>query len=102
MKGFRLPRSAQKFLAAFIQISPHFRPCRHLMTAPAYRAEMTTRFAVWDHITGVTARPRQAEPRLPPNPTTPSTTANPDKLTTPATAFLSVQRAAIPEPDQTL
>jgi len=57
MKGFRSPRSAQKFLAAFSQISPHFRPRRHLMTAPEYRAEMTTRFTVWDHITGLTALP---------------------------------------------
>lgn len=57
MKGFRSPRSAQKFLAAFSHISPHFRPRRHLMTAPAYRAEMTTRFALWDHISGVTTLP---------------------------------------------
>ncbi len=54
MKYFRSPRQAQKFLAAFSQISPHFRPRRHLMTASAYRTEMTDRFTVWDHITGVT------------------------------------------------
>ena len=57
MKGFRSPRSAQKFLAVLSQISPHFRPPRHLVTAPEYRAEMTTRFAVWDHTTGVTTLP---------------------------------------------
>jgi hypothetical protein len=27
-----------------------FRPRRHLMTAPEYRTEMTTRFAIWDQI----------------------------------------------------
>ena len=34
MKGFRSVRAAQKFLSAFSGISPHFRPRRHLMTAP--------------------------------------------------------------------
>jgi transposase-like protein len=54
MKGFRITGAAQRFLAAFSGISPHFRPHRHLMTAPAYRAEMTVRFAIWDQVTGVT------------------------------------------------
>jgi putative transposase len=57
MKYFRSPRSAQKFLAVFSQISPHFRPRRHLMTATEYRAEMTTRFATWDHVTGTAGLP---------------------------------------------
>jgi putative transposase len=60
MKYFRPPRSAQKFLAAFSQITPHFRPRRHLMDASEYRAEMTARFAIWDHITGVIALPAVA------------------------------------------
>ncbi|MEU1696262.1 IS6 family transposase, partial [Streptomyces hirsutus] len=30
-----------------------FRPHRHLLTAPDHRAEMTVRFAIWDHVTGV-------------------------------------------------
>ncbi|MBL3667252.1 IS6 family transposase [Streptomyces sp. M2CJ-2] len=34
MKGFRSTGGAQRFLAAFSGISPHFRPRRHLMTAP--------------------------------------------------------------------
>jgi hypothetical protein len=55
MKYFRAPRSAQKFLAAFSQISPHSRPRRHLMTAPDYRTEMRHRFTVWDQVTGVSA-----------------------------------------------
>ena len=52
MKGFRSTGAAQRFLSAFSGISPHFRPRRHLMTAPGYRTEMIIRFAIWDHITG--------------------------------------------------
>jgi putative transposase len=57
MKGFR---SAQRFLSAFNGISPHFRPRRHLMNAPEYRAEMTIRFAIWDEATGVAGLPADA------------------------------------------
>ncbi|MFJ1812334.1 MULTISPECIES: IS6 family transposase [unclassified Streptomyces] len=53
MKGFRSVGGAQRFLSAFSGISPHFRACRHLMSAHDYRAEMTVRFAIWDRITGV-------------------------------------------------
>jgi hypothetical protein len=55
MKGFRSPRRAQQFLSAFSEISPHFRPRRHLMTAPDYRIEMQYRFTIWNQITGVSA-----------------------------------------------
>jgi putative transposase len=55
MKGFRSACRTQRFLSAFSQISPHFRPRRHRMTAPDYRAEMYHRFTVWDQITGVSA-----------------------------------------------
>jgi putative transposase len=55
MKYFRSPGAAQKFLDVFSQISPHFRPRRHLMAAPDYRAEMTTRFTTWNQITGASA-----------------------------------------------
>lgn len=48
MKGFRSVGAAQRFLSAFSGISPHFRPRRHLMTAPGYRAEMAIRFTIWD------------------------------------------------------
>ncbi|MFE7246065.1 IS6 family transposase, partial [Streptomyces sp. NPDC057580] len=51
---------AQRFLAAFSGISPHFRPRRHVLTAPNYRAEMTIRFAIWDQITGVASLPAVA------------------------------------------
>ncbi len=53
MKGFRSVGGAQRFLSAFSGISPHFRPRRHLVSAHDYRAEMTVRFAIWEHITGV-------------------------------------------------
>lgn len=57
MKGFRSTGGAQQFLSAFSGISPHFRPRRHLMTSTEYRTEMTTRFAIWDEITGATDQP---------------------------------------------
>ncbi|CAL9669856.1 IS6 family transposase ISRH1 [Streptomyces sp. enrichment culture] len=60
MKGFRGVGGAQRFLAAFNGISPHFRPRRHLTTAAHYRVEMTIRFAVWDQITDATAPPTTA------------------------------------------
>ena len=53
MKGFRSIGGAQRFLSAFSGISPHFRPHRHLMAAFDHRAEMATRFAIWDHVTGI-------------------------------------------------
>ncbi|MFJ8188101.1 IS6 family transposase [Streptomyces sp. NPDC096105] len=60
LKGFRSVGGAHRFLSAFSGTSPHFRPRRHLMTTPNYRAEMTVRFANWKHITGVTGRPAAA------------------------------------------
>ena len=60
MKGFRSVGGAQRFLSAFSGISPHFRPHRHLLTAPAHRLEMTLRFTLWDHITSVTGQPTTA------------------------------------------
>ncbi|MDV6278124.1 hypothetical protein R3Q06_32140 [Rhodococcus erythropolis] len=51
MRGFRTVGSAQRFLASFSRISPHFRPPRHRMTATARRTERATRFQVWDQVT---------------------------------------------------
>jgi putative transposase len=51
MKKFRSPGGAQRFLAAFSGISPHFRPGRHRLTAAGYRHEMNIRFATWNEIT---------------------------------------------------
>ncbi|MFE7812470.1 IS6 family transposase [Streptomyces sp. NPDC057433] len=60
MEGFRSVGGAQRFLAAFSGIPPSFRPRRHLMTAPGYRAEMTVRFAIWEQITGAAGQPAAA------------------------------------------
>ncbi|MFC9854103.1 IS6 family transposase [Streptomyces prasinus] len=60
MKGFRSTGGAQRFLTEFSGISPHFRPCRHLMTATEYRTEMTIRFTIWEQITGAVGRPTTA------------------------------------------
>ncbi|CAM5388501.1 IS6 family transposase [Streptomyces hirsutus] len=46
MKGFRSVGRAQRFLAAFSGISPHFRHRRHLMTAGEHRLEMIIRFTI--------------------------------------------------------
>ena len=51
MKRFASPGQAQRFLFAFSRIRQHFRPRRHLISAPQWRIEMTNRFAVWDEIT---------------------------------------------------
>ncbi|TKA02117.1 IS6 family transposase [Actinacidiphila oryziradicis] len=60
MKGFRSPGAAQRFLSAFSGISPHFRPHRHLMTAPEHCLEMTIRFTIWDQTTGAAGQPTTA------------------------------------------
>ena len=49
MKRFASPGQAQRFLFAF-GIRQHFRPRRHLISAPEWRTEMTNRFAVWNQI----------------------------------------------------
>jgi putative transposase len=51
MKCFRIPGAAQRFLAVFSVISPHFRPRRHRLTADDCRTEMADRFATWNRIT---------------------------------------------------
>ncbi|WP_327249261.1 IS6 family transposase [Streptomyces sp. NBC_01320] len=60
MKGFRTVGIAQRFVSAFSQISPHFRPRRHRMTATGYRTERRHRFGTWNEITGTTAMPTEA------------------------------------------
>ena len=55
MKRFASPGQAQRFLFAFSHIRQHFRPHRHLMSAPQWRTEMADRFAVWDEITAAAA-----------------------------------------------
>ncbi|MFI7167191.1 hypothetical protein ACIBM3_32560 [Rhodococcus erythropolis] len=51
MKGFRTVFAAQRFLASFSRISPHFRLPRHRMTATDHRTELAARFQVWDQVT---------------------------------------------------
>jgi putative transposase len=51
MQGFKSPGHAQRFLAVYGPIAQHFRPRRHLFSAPEYRQEMQKRFQVWGEIT---------------------------------------------------
>ncbi len=55
MTFFLSPVTAQRFLAVFSTISPHFRPGRHKLTASDHRSDMTGRFATWNDVTGVSA-----------------------------------------------
>jgi len=50
MKRFASPGQAQRLLFAFGSIREHFRPRRHLISAPEWRTEMTIRVAVWNQI----------------------------------------------------
>ena len=52
MPRFKSPGQAQRFLAAYGPIASHFRPRRHLLSACAYRLEMTQRFQTWRETTG--------------------------------------------------
>jgi putative transposase len=55
MQGFKSPGHAQRFLSAYGPIAQHFRPRRHLFSAPEYRQEMKTRFQIWQEVTGIAA-----------------------------------------------
>jgi putative transposase len=52
MQGFKSAGYAQRFLSAYGPIAQHFRPRRHLLSAPEYRKEMRQRFESWVAITG--------------------------------------------------
>jgi putative transposase len=52
MQGFKSPGHAQRFLAAYGPIAPHFRPRRHRRPAAEYRREMAHRFQSWQDMTG--------------------------------------------------
>jgi putative transposase len=54
MGRFKSPGHAQRFLSAYGPIATHFRPRRHLCSAPKYRQEMAQRFRIWQEITGTT------------------------------------------------
>jgi putative transposase len=55
MKRFASPGQAQRFLFAFSHIRQHFRPRRHLISAPQWRTEITASFAVWDEVIATAA-----------------------------------------------
>jgi len=55
MRRFKSPGHAQRFLAAYGPIASHFRPCRHRLTADAYRETRAERFATWRAVTGMSA-----------------------------------------------
>lgn len=52
MQRFKSPGHAQRLLVAYGPIAQHFRPRRHLCTAPSSRQEMIQRFQIWREITG--------------------------------------------------
>ena len=52
MPGFKSPGHAQRFLAAYGPIAPHFRPRRHRLPASEYRRAMAQRFQIWQDRTG--------------------------------------------------
>jgi putative transposase len=52
MSAFKSPGHAQRFLSTYGPIAQHFRPRRHLLSAPKYRYEMGRRFQVWGEIAG--------------------------------------------------
>src|SRR5262249_2909548 len=47
MQGFTSAGHAQRFLSAYGPIAQHFRPRRHLLSAPVYRQEMQQRVQIW-------------------------------------------------------
>jgi putative transposase len=53
MPRFKSPGHAQRFLAAYGPIASHFRPQRHLLSAPTYRQQMRQRFQIWREVTGL-------------------------------------------------
>jgi len=53
LQGFKSPGHTQHFLAAYGPIAQHFHPRRHLLSASAYRREMSHRFERWAEITGM-------------------------------------------------
>ncbi|CAM5621035.1 IS6 family transposase [Streptomyces hirsutus] len=60
MKGFPQYRWGPTVPGRVQRHLTHFRPRRHLMTAPGYRTEMTIRFTIWDQVTGVAGLPATA------------------------------------------
>jgi len=53
MQGFKSPGHAQRFLSAHGLSAQHFRPRRHLFSAPEFRQELGKRFHTWQDITSL-------------------------------------------------
>ena len=51
MRRFKSARHAQRFVEVHGVIVSHFRPRRHLFSAPAYRRIRNQRFRVWNEVT---------------------------------------------------
>jgi putative transposase len=58
LQGFKSPGHAQRFLSSCGPIAQHFRPRRHLLSAPEYRLVMGKRFHAWQ---GITSLPTAAQ-----------------------------------------
>ena len=56
MQRFKSPDQAQRFPSAHSLIYGHFRPRRHLMTAPSYRRSRAKAFRTWQQETCVQFR----------------------------------------------
>jgi putative transposase len=56
MQRFKSPDQAQRFLSAHSLIYGHFRPRRHLMTAPDYRRSRAKALRIWQQETCVQFR----------------------------------------------
>ena len=52
LQRFKSSGHAQRFLSVFEPFNIHFRPPRHLLTAPNYRQEMCERFSAWREVIG--------------------------------------------------
>jgi putative transposase len=55
MRRFKSSRHAQRFVEVHGIIASHFRPRRHLFSAPAYRRVRASRFRSWNEVTEATA-----------------------------------------------
>jgi putative transposase len=53
MQRFKSVGHAQRLLAAYGPIAQHFRPRRHLVSAPKDRQEMRQRLQIWREVTGL-------------------------------------------------
>jgi putative transposase len=53
LQRFKSPEHALRFLEPFSALCNHFRPRRHLLSAPEYRQIRTERFRQWREVVGL-------------------------------------------------